>query len=131
MFLSWQRPKAVNKLGILDIPCPPVPDHLKVWMFKVDDLVHMRLIPNHYLCIQYVQALQFTTAVTTNASMCRPADCLAAFITAMSPFYKITTSMWQNHAPTPPFMKPYMEFTPHNQATQYFDGLQAIREEAI
>ena len=39
--------------------------------------------------------------------------------------------MWQNHVPTPPFMKPYMEFTPHHQATQYFDGLWDIREEAI
>ena len=28
-------------------------------------------------------------------------------------------------------MKPYQEFTPHQQATQYFDGLRDIREEAI
>ena len=123
MYLSWQWPKAVNKLGILDIPCPPAPDHVKVWMFKIDDLVHLGLTPSHYLCIQYAQALQFTTAVTTNAAMCRPSDCLTAFIMAMSPFYRITTTMWQNHAPTPPFMKPYMEFTPHHQATQHFDEL--------
>ena len=38
MYLSWQWPKAVNKLGILDVPFPPAPDHLRVWMFKVDDL---------------------------------------------------------------------------------------------
>ena len=53
MYLFWQWPKAVNKLGILNIPCPPAPDHLRVWKFKVDDLMHMRLPPNHYLCIQY------------------------------------------------------------------------------
>ena len=39
--------------------------------------------------------------------------------------------MWQKHALTPPFMKPYQEFTPCQQATQYFDGLRDIREEAI
>ena len=59
MYLSWQWPKAVNKLGILDIPCLPAPDHLRVYMFKVDDLMHLRLSPNHYLCIQYAWALQF------------------------------------------------------------------------
>ena len=30
-----------------------------------------------------------------------------------------------------PFQKPYQEFTPHQQATQYFDRLRDIREEAI
>ena len=94
MYLSWQWPKAVNKLGILDIPCPPAPDHLRVWMFKVDDLAHMRLSPNHYLCIQYAQALQFTATTTISAAMCRPVDCLTAFITSMSPFYTITENMW-------------------------------------
>ena len=89
MYLSWQWPKAVNKLGILNIPCPPAPDHLRVWMFKVDDLAHLRLLPSHYLCIQYAQALQFTAATTTNAAMCRPADCLTAFITSMNLFYTI------------------------------------------
>ena len=123
MYLSWQWLQAVNKLGILDIPCPPAPDHLKVWKFKIDDLVHLGLTPNHCLCIQYVWALQFPATVTTNAAMCRLSDCLTAFIMAISPFYKITTAMWQNHAPTPPFMKPYMEFMPCHQATQYFDGL--------
>ena len=49
----------------------------------------------------------------------------------MSPFYEITTAMWQSHIPTPPFMKPHMEITPHHQATQYFDGLLDMREEAI
>ena len=44
MYLSWQWPKAVNKLGILDIPCPPAPDHLRVWMFKVDDLASPEII---------------------------------------------------------------------------------------
>ena len=102
-----------------------------VWMFKVDDLAHLRLSPSHYLCIQYAQALQFTAATTTNATMCRPADCLMAFITSMSPFYTITQNMWQNHALTPPFQKPYQEFTPHQQDTQYFDRLRDIREEAI
>ena len=131
MYLSWQWPKAVNKLGILDIPCPLAPDHLRVWMFKVDDLMHMRLLPNHYLCIQYAQALQFTATTTTSAAMCRPVDCLTAFITSMSPFYTITEDMWQNHALTPPFQKPYHEFTPHQQAMQYFDGLRNVREEAI
>ena len=38
MVLSWQWPAAVNKLGILDIPCPPPLHHLKLWMFKIDDL---------------------------------------------------------------------------------------------
>ena len=75
--------------------------------------------------------LQFTTSTTTNATMCRPADCLTAFITAMSPLNKITEAMWQNHALTPPFMKPYQEFTPHQQAAQYFDRLRDVREEAI
>ena len=131
MYLSWQWPKAVNKLGILDIPCPPAPDHLRVWMFKVDNLVHMRLPPNHYLCIQYAWALQFTTSTTTNTTICRPADCLTTFIMAMSPFYQIMEAVWQNHALTPAFMKPYQEFTPHQQATQYFDRLRDIREEAI
>ena len=28
-------------------------------------------------------------------------------------------------------MKPYQEFTPHQQATQYFDRLRDVREEAI
>ena len=37
--------------------------------------------------------------------------------------------MWQNHALTPPFMKPY-QFTPHQQATWYFDRLRDGREEA-
>ena len=113
MYLLWQWPKAINKLGILDIPCPPALDHLKVWMFKVDDLVHMKLSPNHYLCIQYTWALQFTTATTTSAAMCRPVDCLTAFITSMSPFYTIMEHMCQNHALTLPFQKPYQEFTPH------------------
>ena len=94
MYLSWQLPKVVNKLEILDIPCPPAPDHLRVWMFKVDDLVHLRLLPSHYSCIQYARVLQFTAAATTNAAMCRPADCLTAFITSMSPFYTITEDMW-------------------------------------
>ena len=131
MYLSWQWLKAVNKLGILNIPCPPAPDHLRVWMFKVDDLAHMRLLPNHYLCIQYAWALQFTAATTTSAAMCRPMDCLTAFITSMSLFYTIMENMWQNHALTPPFQKPYHEFTPHQQAMQYFDRLRDIREEAI
>ena len=117
MVLSWQWPVAVAKLGILNIPCPPPPDHLKMWMFKIDDLVHMRLSANHYLCIQYARALQFYASITTNASMCRPVSCLEAFITAMSPYYKITRAMWQTHIPTPPFMKPHMEITPHHQAT--------------
>ena len=90
MYLSWQWPKAVDKLGILDIPCSPAPDHLKVWMFKVDDLTHLTLLPSHYLCIQYSWAFQFTAATTTNAAMCRPADCLTVFITSMSPCYTIT-----------------------------------------
>ena len=107
MYLSWQWPKAVNKLGILNIPCPPAPDHLRVWMFKVDDLMHLRLSPSHFLCIQYAWALQFTAATTTNTAMCKPADCLTAFITSMSLFYTITENMWQNHAFTPPFQKPY------------------------
>ena len=131
MVLSWQWLAAVNKLGILDIPCPAPPDHLKVWMFKIDNLVNLRLTPSHYLCIQYAQALQFTTAISTNASMCRPAGCLEAFIMAMSPFYKITTAMWQFHVPTPPFVKPHMEFTSCQQVTHYFDRLQDMREEAI
>ena len=115
MVLSWQWPVAVNKLGILDILCPPPPDHLKVWMFKIDGLVHLRLTPNHYLCIQYAWALQFTTAITTNSFMCRPAGCLDASITATSPFHKINTAMWQSHVPTPPFVKPHMEITPCQQ----------------
>ena len=86
MYLSWQWLKAVNKLEILDIPCPPAPDHLRVWMFKADDLARMRLSPNHYLSIQYTQALQFTAATTTSAAVCKPVDCLTAFITSMSPF---------------------------------------------
>ena len=131
IYLSWQWPKVVNKLGILDIPCPLAPDHLRVWMFKVDDLVHLRLLPSHYSCIQYARALQFTAATTTNAAMCRPADCLTAFITSMSPFYTITDDMWQNYALTLPFQKAYQEFTPHQQATQYFDGLRDVREETI
>ena len=131
MVLSWQWPAAVDKLGILDIPCPPLPDHLKVWMFKIDDLVHMKLPPNHYLCIQYAWALQFHATITTNATICRPASCLDAFIMAMCLFYKITTAMWQPHMPTPPFVKPHMELTPHHQATHYFDGLRDMREEAI
>ena len=45
-------------------------------MFNVDDLAHMRLSPNHYLCIQYAQALQSTATTTTSAAMCRPADCI-------------------------------------------------------
>ena len=76
------------------IPCPPVPDHLKVWMFKVDDLSHWNLMPNHYLCIQYARALQFAAATTTSAVMCWPAESLTAFITSMSPFYTITEDMW-------------------------------------
>ena len=94
MYLSWQWPKAVNKLGILDIPCPPAPDHLRVWMFKVDDLSHLKLMPNHYLCVQYARALQFVAATTTNVVMCQPAESLTAFITSMSPFYTITEDMW-------------------------------------
>ena len=115
MYLSWQWPKAVDKLGILNIPCPPAPDHLRVWMFKVDDLSHLKLMPNHYLCVQYARALQFAAATTTNAVMCQPAESLTAFITSMSPFYTITESMWQNHTLTPPFHKPYHEFDPHNR----------------
>ena len=42
---TFQWPKAVDKLGILDISCPPAPDHLKVWMFKTDDMVHLGLTP--------------------------------------------------------------------------------------
>ena len=131
MYLSWQWPKAVDKLGILNIPCPPAPDHLKVWMFKVDDLSHWNLMPNHYLCIQYARALQFVAATTTSTVMCWPAKSLTAFITSMSPFYTITEDMWQNHALTPPFHKPYQEFNPQQQATQYFDGLRDVREEAL
>ena len=67
--LSWQWPKTV-KLGILNIPCPPAPDHLRVWMFKVDDLAHLRLFPSHYSCIQYAWALQFTAATTTRLPDC-------------------------------------------------------------
>ena len=63
--------------------------------------------------------------------MCRPASCLDAFIMAMSPFYKITTTLWQPHTPTPPFVKPHMKITPHQQATHYFDGLQDMRKEAM
>ena len=33
--------------------------------------------------------------------------------------------------PHPTFQKPYQEITPHQQATQYFDGLRDVREEAI
>ena len=49
----------------------------------------------------------------------------------MSPFYTITEDMWQNHALTPPFHKPYHEFDPQQQAMQYFDGLRDVREEAL
>ena len=94
MYLSWQWPKAVNKLGILDIPCSPAPDHLRIWMFKVDDLSHLKLTPNHYLCVQYARALQFVAATTTNVVMCQPTESLTAFITSMSPFYTITEDMW-------------------------------------
>ena len=131
MYLSWQWPKAVNKLGFLDIPCPPAPDHLRVWMFKVDDLSHLKLMPNHYLCVQYARALQFAAATTTKAVMCQPAESLTAFITSMSPFYTITEDMWQNHAPTPPFHKLYHEFDSRQQAMQYFNGLRDVREEAL
>ena len=131
MYLSWQWPKAVDKFGILNIPCPPAPDHLTVWMFKVDDLSHLKLMPNHYLCVQYAQALQFVAATTTNAVMCQPAESLTAFIMSMSPFYTITENMWQNHALTPPFYKPYHEFDPQKQAMQYFDSLRDVREEAL
>ena len=131
MYLSWQWPKAVNKLGILNIPCPPAPDHLRVWMFKVDDLSHLKLTPNHYLCVQYARALQFAAATTTNAVMCWPAESLTAFITSMSPFYTITENMWWNHALTPPFHKPYHEFDPWQQATQYFNSLRDVMEEAL
>ena len=93
MYLSWQWPKAVYKLGILNIPCPPAPDHLRVWIFKVDDLSHLKLMPNHYLCVQYTRALQFAAATTTNVVMWWPAESLTAFIMAMSPFYTITESM--------------------------------------
>ena len=102
--------EAVDKLGIPDIPSWPTPDHLRVWMFKVDGLAHLRLSPTHYLCIQYAWALQFTAATTTNAAMCRSVDCLTAFITSMSSFYTIMENMWWNHALTPPFQKPYQEF---------------------
>ena len=63
--------------------------------------------------------------------MYRLAGCLEAFITAMSQYYKITKVMWQSHIPTSPFMKPHMEITPCHQATQYFNGLLDMREEAI
>ena len=49
----------------------------------------------------------------------------------MSPFYTITENMWQNHALTPPFHKPYHEFDPQQQAMQYFDGLRDVKEEAL
>ena len=49
----------------------------------------------------------------------------------MSLFYTIMENMWWNHALTPPFQMPYQEFTPHQQATQHFDGLRDVREEAI
>ena len=130
MYLSWQWPKAVNKLGILNIPCPLAPDHLRLWMFKVDDLMYMRLPPNDYLCIQYAWALQFTAATTTSAANAN-LQTLTAFITSMSSFYTITEDMWQNHALTLPFQKPYHKFTPHQQAMQYFDRLRDVREEAI
>ena len=77
-------------------------------MFKVDDLSHMKLMPN--LCVQYARALQFAAATTTNIVMCQPAESLTAFITSMSPFYTITEDIWQNHAFTPPFHKPYHKF---------------------
>ena len=41
-------------------------------MFKVDDLSHLKLTPNHYLGVQYTRALQFATATTTNMVMCQP-----------------------------------------------------------
>ena len=94
MYLSWQWPKAVNKLGILNIPCPPAPDHLRIWMFKVDDLSHLKLMPNHYLCVQYTRPLQFVAATTTNVVMCWPGESLTVFIMSMSPFYTITEDMW-------------------------------------
>ena len=59
-------------------------------MFKVDDLSHLKLMPKHYLCVQYVRALQFVATTTTNTVMCRPAESLTAFIMSMSPFYTIT-----------------------------------------
>ena len=46
----------------------------------------------------------------------------------MSPFYTITEDMWHNHALTLPFYKPYQEFNPQQQATQYFNGLRDVRE---
>ena len=131
MYLSWQWPKAVNKLGILNIPCPPAPDHLRVWIFKADDLSHLRLMPNHYLCAQYARALQSVAATTTNAVMCQPAESLTAFITSMNPFYTITENMWQNHTLSPPFHKPYHKFDPQQQAMQYFNGLRDVRKEAL
>ena len=39
--------------------------------------------------------------------------------------------MWQNHALTLPFHKPYHEFDPQQQAMQYFNGLRDVREEAL
>ena len=81
-------------------------------MFKVDDLSHLKLMPNHYLCIKYARALRFAAATTTSVVMCQPAESLTAFITSMSPFYTITESMWQNHALIPPFHKPCHEFNP-------------------
>ena len=132
MYLSWQWPKAVDKLGILNIPCPPAPDHLRVWMFKVDDLSHLKLMPNHYLCVQYAQEpcnLQLQLLPTL---WC--AGLLKAWLHLLHPwalFYTITEDMWWNHALTPPFHKPYHEFNPWQQATQYFNGLRDVREEAL
>ena len=96
-------PVAVNKLGVLDIPNPLVPDHFKVWMSKIDDLTTRSLTANHYLCIQYAHALQFTVSSSQNAG------CIEAFIAAMSQFYKITEDMWRPHFPTALFAKPHME----------------------
>ena len=86
---------------------------------------------NHYLCIQYAWALQFTVGATTNAAMCKPTACLEAFIAAMRLFYEITWDMWHPHFPTAPFAKPHMELSPCHHATQYFDGLLDAQEEAI
>ena len=100
-------------------------------MHKVDDLASLKLKLEHYHCIQCARALQFTAADSKNALMCTPSEALKDFIMAMSPFYLISDEMWVCHTLTQPFQKPPREINPYNEATQYFDGLPTVIEEAI
>ena len=98
--VTWLTPLSVSIYARVTIPYPPAPDHIKPWVFPIEEWwTKMKLSPEHLTCIQYAKVLQYTAKLSKGTNLIESANCVSAFTLILHEYYEITYKMIAKHDP--------------------------------